>query len=64
VPSGRSGPALHPDAWIFFVTFIAVIVNAIQSEHAAEARRTQAVVTARIDHDSAAVTRELVATRL
>lgn len=67
---------VHPYAWVFFVTFIlvstftmlnlfiAVIVNAIQGEHEAEARRTEAVVTERIDEDTATITRELAAMRL
>ena len=66
---------VYPYAWIFFVVFIlvstftmlnlfiAVIVNAIQSEHEAEARHTEEVVTARVDADSAAVQAEIRALR-
>lgn len=66
---------IHPYAWIFFILFIlvstftmlnlfiAVIVNAIQSEHEAEARHTEAVVTARVDADAAAIQGEIRALR-
>jgi voltage-gated sodium channel len=66
---------VYPYAWIFFIVFIlvstftmlnlfiAVIVNAIQSEHREEARHTEEVVTARVDADSAAVQAEIRALR-
>jgi voltage-gated sodium channel len=65
----------YPYAWIFFVAFIlvstftmlnlfiAIIVNAMQSQQAQEARHTEQVVAARIDDDTAALQRELVAMR-
>lgn len=66
---------VYPAAWIFFVIFIltstftllnlfiAVIVNAIQSEQQADVRHTEAVVTQRIDDDTAALHREIAALR-
>lgn len=66
---------IHPHAWIFFVVFIlvstftmlnlfiAVIVNAIQSEHEAEARHTEEVMTARVDADAAEIQSEIRALR-
>lgn len=66
---------VYPYAWIFFITFIlistftmlnlfiAVIVNAIQSENQAQQERTQEVVTARVDEDASALQRELSALR-
>jgi voltage-gated sodium channel len=65
----------YPYAWIFFVVFIlvstftmlnlfiAIIVNAMQSQQAQEARHTEQVVAERIDDDTAALQRELAAMR-
>ena len=66
----------YPYAWIFFVAFIlvstftmlnlfiAIIVNAMQSQQSEEARHTEQVVAERIDDDTAALQRELAAMRL
>ena len=66
----------YPYAWIFFVAFIlvstftmlnlfiAIIVNAMQSQQSQEARHTEQVVAARIDDDTAALQRELEALRV
>ena len=66
----------YPYAWIFFVgfilvstftmlnLFIAIIVNAMQSQQSEEARHTEQVVAERIDDDTAALQRELAAMRL
>jgi voltage-gated sodium channel len=66
----------YPYAWIFFVAFIlvstftmlnlfiAIIVNAMQSQQAEEARHTEQVVAERIDDDTAALQRELAAMRM
>ncbi|UCE30134.1 MAG: ion transporter [Burkholderiales bacterium] len=65
----------YPYAWAFFVPFIliatftmlnlfiAVIVNAIQSEHAAEVRDIERVVTDHADQDAAAMRAEIRALR-
>ena len=65
----------YPYAWIFFVAFIlvstftmlnlfiAIIVNAMQSQQAEEARHTEQVVAERIDDDTAALQRELAEMR-
>ena len=65
----------YPFAWVFFIVFIlvstftmlnlfiAVLVNAIQSEGHAEAERVEANVVARVDADSAVLARELAALR-
>ena len=60
-----------PHSWVFFITFIvlstftmlnlfiAVIVNAIQTEHHAEAVRTEEVLGERIDADTSALGRRI-----
>lgn len=65
----------YPFAWIFFVLFImistftmlnlfiAIIVNAMQSQQEAEAKHTEAVVTARIDADTRELQSEIAALR-
>jgi voltage-gated sodium channel len=65
----------YPYAWVFFILFIlvstftmlnlfiAVIVNAIQSEGHAEAVRVEAAVTARVDADAAALAGEIASLR-
>ena len=65
----------YPFAWIFFVLFImistftmlnlfiAIIVNAMQSYQEAEAKHTEAVVTARIDADTRELQSEIAALR-
>jgi voltage-gated sodium channel len=65
----------HPYAWVFFVLFIlvstftmlnlfiAVIVNAIQSDSHAQADRVEANVVARVDADTGALAVELAALR-
>ncbi|MGB7990806.1 MAG: ion transporter [Candidatus Methylophosphatis roskildensis] len=65
----------YPYAWIFFVLFImvstftmlnlfiAIIVNAMQSYQEAEAKHTEAVVTARIDADTRELQAEIAALR-
>ena len=65
----------YPHAWIFFVLFImistftmlnlfiAIIVNAMQSYQEAEAKHTEAVVTARIDADTRELQSEIAALR-
>ncbi|MBK6973953.1 MAG: ion transporter [Sterolibacteriaceae bacterium] len=65
----------YPYAWIFFVLFImvstftmlnlfiAIIVNAMQSYQEAEAKHTEAVVTARIDADTRELQSEIAALR-
>lgn len=64
-----------PQAWVFFIIFIvlstftmlnlfiAVIVNAIQTEHHAEALQTEAALGRRIDADTAVLHDELCAMR-
>lgn len=66
---------VYPYSWFFFVVFIlvstftmlnlfiAVIVNAIQSEHHREAVHTEEVLTARIDEEQRDLLRELGAVR-
>ncbi len=65
----------YPYAWVFFILFIlvstftmlnlfiAVIVNAIQTEGHAEAERVEASVVARVDADAAALAREIAGLR-
>lgn len=65
----------YPYAWVFFVLFIlvstftmlnlfiAVIVNAIQTDSHAEAERVQANVVARVDADAGALAAEIAALR-
>mgnify|MGYP001592657813 CR=1 FL=1 len=65
----------YPYAWVFFILFIlvstftmlnlfiAVIVNAIQSESHQEASRVEANVVARVDADAAALAREIASLR-
>lgn len=65
----------YPYAWIFFVLFImistftmlnlfiAIIVNAMQSQQEAEAKHTEEVVTARIDADTRELQAEIAALR-
>lgn len=65
----------YPHAWIFFLLFImistftmlnlfiAIIVNAIQSQQEAEAKHTEDVVTARIDADTRELQAEIAALR-
>lgn len=66
---------VYPYAWIFFITFIlvstftmlnlfiAVIVNAIQSQNQVQQEHTQEVVTARVDEDASVLQREISALR-
>jgi voltage-gated sodium channel len=74
---GISRPVMeaYPYAWLFFVLFImistftmlnlfiAIIVNAMQSQQHAEAQHTEAVVTERIDADTGALRVEIAALR-
>jgi voltage-gated sodium channel len=65
----------YPYAWLFFVLFIlistftmlnlfiAIIVNAMQSQQEAGARHTEEVVTARIDRDTGELQAEVAALR-
>jgi voltage-gated sodium channel len=67
--------AEYPYAWVFFILFIlvstftmlnlfiAVIVNAIQTEGHAEAERVEANVVARVDADTGALAHEIAALR-